>query len=234
MIIGVIPARGGSKRIRRKNIAECAGKPLLAWTADAALASKLVGRAILSTDDPEIAELGRELGLEVPFMRPDNLANDRAPMLPVLAHILDWAIQDSLEVEGLLLLQPTSPLRTADHIDEAISLFRSQRPESVVSVTEVPHRFHPAKLLQVDADGCLEPHGKARDPNDKSAMVLETCYGRNGPAILLTRPHVVQAGKLYGAPTIPYVMAAGDSVDIDEPDDLLVAETILSRRLREQ
>jgi CMP-N,N'-diacetyllegionaminic acid synthase len=230
LIVGVIPARGGSKRIARKNLAECAGKPLLAWTAEAALASKSIDRTILSTDDQEIAEFGKQAGLEVPFMRPADIADDNAPMLPVLRHVLDWAESSCGPVEGLVLLQPTSPLRTADHVDEAARLFRLRRAASVVSVVEVPHRFHPAKLLQICSDGSLEPFADARDPNDKIGAKNELCYGRNGPAILVTRPDVIRAGKLYGDPTYPYVMAPEVSVDIDEPFDLWLAGVALGRQ----
>lgn len=231
MIVAVIPARGGSKRIARKNLAECAGKPLLVWTAEAAVASKSIDRTILSTDDGEIAERGRQAGLEVPFMRPADIADDKAPMLPVLRHVLDWVKGAGGAVEGLVLLQPTSPLRTAVHIDEAIRFFRERRAASVVSVVEVPHRFHPAKLLQIRGDGSLESYTDERDAKDKSGAGDDACYGRNGPAILVTRPDVIRAGKLYGDPTLPYVMAPEDSVDIDEPFDLWLAGAVLRRRL---
>lgn len=231
MIIGVIPARGGSKRISRKNLADCAGKPLLAWTAEAALACKAIERAILSTDDEEIAECGRQVGLEVPFMRPADIADDNAPMLPVLRHALEWAEGLGQTVEGLVLLQPTSPLRTADHIDEAVGLFRLRRAASVVSVVEVPHRFHPAKLLQIGGGGNLEAYIGGRDPNDRSKADDDArCYARNGPAILVTRPDVIKTGELYGSPTHPYVMMAENSVDIDEPFDLWLASTMLRYR----
>src|SRR6185312_12148312 len=117
MILGLVPARGGSKSIPRKNLAPLAGKPLLAWTADAALAARRLTRTVLSTDDVEIAELGRTLGLDVPFLRPAELAADATPMLPVMRHAADWFAARGGTVEAVVLLQPTSPLRTAAHID---------------------------------------------------------------------------------------------------------------------
>lgn len=229
-IIALIPARGGSKRVRRKNIALCAGKPLLEWTAAAAHASRSVDRVILSTDDVEVAAFGKRAGLEVPFMRPDNISNDSAPMLPVLGHVLDWAEDAGEDVEALVLLQPTSPLRTADHIDDAVALFRSHNAESVVSVVEVPHRFRPTKLLQMTISGGLESYMSDRDANNKSQADEGRYYGRNGPAVLVVRPGVIRSGKLYGEPTLPLVMAAEDSVDIDDPFDLWLADARLRYR----
>lgn len=229
-IVALIPARGGSKRIQRKNIALCAGKPLLAWSAISALSSPSVDRSILSTDDLEIAEIGKQAGLEVPFIRPDSIADDAAPMLPVMRHALDWAEEAGENVEAMVLLQPTSPLRTADHIDEAIALFRSRKADGVVSVVEVPHRFHPGKLLRTNAEGTLAAFVPGNDANDKSEIDDVRYYGRNGPAILITRPDVIRSGKLYGASTHSYVMKPEDSVDIDEPFDFWLAESILHRR----
>ncbi len=229
-VVAIVPARGGSKRIRRKNIADCGGKSLLDWTANAALASASLDQIILSTDDVEIADHGRELGLAVPFMRPDTIAEDAAPMLPVMRHVLDWAEEEGATIEALVLLQPTSPLRRAEHIDAAVGLFREREAESVVSVVEVPHQFHPAKLLQINATGGVEAYSPERDPNDKTMYNGTSYYGRNGPAVLVTRPEVIRAGKLYGDLTVPYVMAPQDSIDIDEPFDLWLADAILRQR----
>ncbi|MCG8359105.1 MAG: acylneuraminate cytidylyltransferase family protein, partial [Kiloniellales bacterium] len=153
-VVALVPARGGSKRGPRKHLAPCGGKPLLAWTVEAALGSTTIDRAILSTDDPEIAEAGRRLGLEVPFLRPREIAGDAVPMAPVMQHALTWLQQHGEKIEALVLLQPSSPLRRAAHIDAAVALFRESDVETVVSVVEAPHIFHPMKVLRL-RDGRL-------------------------------------------------------------------------------
>lgn len=227
--VGLIPARGGSKRIARKNLALCAGKPLLAHTIEAALASHAIDRTLLSTDDAEILELGRKYGAEAPFLRPAELSAADAPMIGVMRHALDWLRGAGCDVEAIVLLQPTSPLRTARHIDEAVALFR-RHPEaaSVCSVVKPPHIFHPLKILKPTGDG-LAPYidGDARDPGQ---LELPPAYARNGPAVLVTRAQVIDAGEVYGMPSIPYEMPPDASIDIDEPYDLQIAEALMLRR----
>ena len=223
-VAAIIPARGGSKRVPGKNLAPCAGKPLLAWTAEAALASRRLDRVLLSTDDEAIAEAGRKLGLEVPFLRPAALSSDEVPMAPVMKHALDWLQGEGEELEAFVLLQPSSPLREARHIDEAVDLLLESDAQSVVSVVEVPHAFHPAKILRLS-------EGLVRSYHDGASDFTEAGYGRNGPAILVNRPEVVARGERWAEPILPYVMTPEVSVDIDEPFDLLVAECLLQRRL---
>mgnify|MGYP000856276610 CR=1 FL=1 len=231
-IVAIIPARGGSVRISRKNLAPCAAKPLLAWTAEAACGARTVDYALLSTDDTEIAATGRELGLEVPFLRPGELANSAAEMLGVLRHSLEW-LRANLEgeIEALVLLQPTSPLRTARHIDEAVADLRRTGAETVVSVTPVPHQFHPLKALRLTEDGLETYLADAPEPGLGTGG-MPPAYGRNGPAVLVTRPSVIERGKLYGRPCLPYVMPPEASIDIDEPLDLTIAECLLMSRQR--
>ena len=218
--IGIVPARGGSKRLPRKNVRMIAGQPLLAWTAQAARASKL-SRVILSTDDEEIAELGRKCGLEVPFLRPAAIAEDATPMLPVLAHLIDWLEAGGTKPTSIVLLQPTSPLREARHIDEAIALFEAKKAETVVSVTDVPNGYGPGKFMRMNADGAVTKAAFA----DGGDLVV-----RNGPAVLITAPSAIARGTLYGTPTLGYHMDRPSSVDIDDEDDFAFAEFLLLRR----
>lgn len=227
-IVGLIPARGGSKGIPGKNIAPCAGRPLLAYTADAALQAKSLSRTILSTDDEAIARVGRELGLEVPFMRPAELGSDTASSLSVITHALDWLETHGTAVEAIVLLQPTSPFRTAAQIDEAVALFRETGAETVVSVVEVPHRFHPRALMDVK-DGFLHSW-KSNGEMVLRRQDMPVLYARNGPAILVLRPSQVRAGVLYGSRTVAYAMSAKDSLDVDTLDDLELAEFLFYRR----
>src|SRR5260221_1708442 len=146
-VIGLIPARGGSNSIPRKNLISLAGRPLLAFSAEAALGARWLDRVLLSTDDPEIAAAGRAMGLETPFVRPAELSGDAVGMLPVMQHALDWLTENGLEPAAIILLQPTSPLRTARHIDEAVELLVATDTETVVSVVEVPHQYSPASVM---------------------------------------------------------------------------------------
>lgn len=223
--IGLIPARGGSKGIPGKNLALCGGKPLLAWTAEAALASGVLGRVILSTDDESIAEVGRQQGLDVSFLRPPALAADDTPMLSVMAHALEFLRAEGAEIDALVLLQPTSPLRRGHHIAHAVELFRARRAATVVSVVRVPHCFVPSSLM-LSEDGRLVPYmngeiGPTRR-QDKAAL-----FARNGPAVLIVRPSEIDAGRLYGDPTIGCEMGAVDSLDIDAPESLRLADHLM-------
>ncbi len=230
VMVGLIPARGGSKGIPNKNIAQCAGKPLLTWTCEAARGSVLLDRVLLSTDSEAIAEVGRTCGVEVPFLRPPELASDASPSIGAMVHALDWLEAGGADVEALILLQPTSPLRTAAHIDEGIRRFRQGGAATLVSVVEVPHRFHPLALMEIRG-GKLFPHGI-----DSERVVvtrrqdLSPLYARNGPAILIVRPCVLRAGELYGQPTLSFVMGASVSLDVDGPEDLLIASALLAER----
>ena len=137
-ILGVITARGGSKRLPGKNIRPLGGKPLIAWTAEAALESRFIKRVLLSTDDPQIAEVVQKWGVEVPFIRPASLAQDDTPHIPVLEHAIHWLKENQGACpDYLFILQPTSPLRTAEDIDSAIEIAIQKNADAVIGVCEV-------------------------------------------------------------------------------------------------
>jgi CMP-N,N'-diacetyllegionaminic acid synthase len=228
LVVGLIPARGGSKSIPRKNLVMLAGRPLLAYTAAAASAARCLDRTILSTDDLEIAEVGRALGLEVPFVRPTHLAGDAVEMIPVMHHVLDWLAEQGIPAATLVLLQPTSPLRQARHIDEAILLLNDSGAETVVSVVEVPHQYGPASVMTKGEDGRLTPFFAG--PPILRRQDKPRVFARNGPAILAVRSAPLRRGTLYGEPTLGYCMSTADSLDIDEPEDLWLAEQYIRRR----
>ena len=225
--LGVVPARGGSKGIPRKNLASLAGRPLLAYTADAARASRRLARVVLSTDSSEIAAAGAALGLDVPFIRPAAFSADDTPMLPVLQHALEMMTAAGVDADAVVLLQPTSPLRRAAHIDAAIDLLESSGADSVVSVVEVPHQFHPLSVMAIEGDR-LRPI--ADRPTVTRRQDKPRVYARNGPAVLAVRSAVLRAGSLYGGHTCPLVMSSRESVDIDDAWDLELADLILSKR----
>jgi len=224
-IIGLIPARGGSKGIPKKNIIMCAGKPLLAYTAKAALSANCFDRVILSTDDVSIADVGREYGLEVPFYRPAEFATDEANSLSVMVHALDWLESYGTVVDAIALLQPTSPLRTVNHIVEAMKIFQTKKPDTLVSVMQVPHKYHPNALMHFE-EGTLTPAVTASDMILRRQDVTPL-YARNGPAILILSASQIRRGSFYGGVTMPYVMSKRDSLDIDTAEDLELAATTL-------
>jgi CMP-N,N'-diacetyllegionaminic acid synthase len=218
-VVGLVPARGGSKGIPRKNLAPLAGKPLLAWTLEATRASTTLDRVVVSTDSDEIATLARELGAEV-LGRPADLAADETPMLDVVRH----ALRELPAPDVLVLLQPTSPLRRAEHVDDAVRLLLESGADTVVSVVEVPHQFRPGSLMAL-RDGRLEPlepeSGTHARRQDKPLV-----YARNGPAVLALRPERL-GDDLYGGDCRPYLMELRDSIDVDGPLELQLAEALL-------
>lgn len=231
MFLGLIPARGGSKGIPRKNIAPCAGKPLLWYTCEAALKSTALSRVVLSTDDAEIGALGQTFGVEVPYLRPAKIAGDETPSIAVIQNIIKWLDADKSEIDAIVLLQPTSPLRTSRNIDEACALYRASGAKTVVSVTPIPHRYHPQSLMRIE-DGLALPYQGGRIVPQRRQDLMPL-YARNGPAILICSTEVLRGGSLYGEPTFAYVMEEEQSIDIDTPYDLAVAESLLSRREQE-
>lgn len=213
-VLGLIPARGGSKGIPRKNLAIVAGRPLLAWTVDAARAATELTNVVVSTDDDEIACAA---GTEV-LRRPAELAADETPMLEVVRHAVD-----ELEPDVVVLLQPTSPLRRPEHVDASVRLLLESGADAVVSVVEVPHRYRPDALMDV-VDGRVVPRGAVRTRQEKDIV-----YARNGPAVLAIRSRSL-GDDLYYGDCRPYVMNERDSLDVDTPFDLELAELILRAR----
>lgn len=221
----MVPARGGSKGISQKNLTLLAGRPLLAYTADAARASRL-SRTVVSTDDPAIADLARGLGLEVPFMRPPELATDKALMAPVLHHAVREMRARGFAADAIVLLQPTSPLRRADHIDRALELLEASGADSVVSVVEVPHQFNPVSVMRLDGDR-LVPF--VEGPAVLRRQDKPRAYARNGPAVLAVRTSVLERGSLYGEDCRPFLMPPEDSVDLDTRFDFELLEYLIAR-----
>jgi len=212
-VLGLIPARGGSKGLLRKNLAPVGGKPLLTWTVEAARAAAELTRVVVSTDDEEIAA---EAGVEV-LRRPAELADDDTPMLDVVRHAVS-----ELGPEVVVLLQPTSPLRRAEHVDAAVRLLLESGADAVVSVVAIPHRYSPEALMDV-VDGRVVARGSARTRQEKALA-----YARNGPAVLALRSERL-GDDLYGGDCRPYVMDARDSLDVDDSFDLELADLLLRR-----
>ncbi|MCO6509301.1 MAG: acylneuraminate cytidylyltransferase family protein [Aridibacter famidurans] len=226
-VLGLIPARGGSKGVPRKNIRLLNGKPLLAYTAASAFGSELLSRVVLSTEDEEIAEVGRSVGLDVPFLRPAELAEDTTPTLPVVRHALRQLEDLGERFEAVCLLQPTNPLRRAEDIDACIRLLESSGADSVVSVLRVPSEYNPSWVYRKSENGELflstgesEPPARRQD--------LPAAFHRDG-TIYVTRTEVINtAGSLYGRSIVGYEMKAEFSVNIDTQSDWEQAEALVT------
>jgi CMP-N,N'-diacetyllegionaminic acid synthase len=228
-IMGLITARGGSVGVPRKNIRDVAGKPLIAWSIQAARDSGVLSRVIVSTDDQEIADVSMKWGAEVPFMRPAELARDNSPHVPVILHAMDWiAVHESSCPEYIMLLQPTSPLRTSEDIRAATELAVERKAAAVVSVSET--RAHPWFMKKMDAEGRIEdftakPEGYLRRQDFPPVYVV------NG-AIYITRWNVMREQQTFTpAGTYGYVMPAERSLDVDTDLDIQIADFLLRRRI---
>ena len=224
-ILTIIPARGGSKGIPRKNIRILAGKPLIAYTIEAALKSRSVKRLVVSTDDKEIAMISSEHGAEIPFLRPPVFATDTAKAIDVVQHMLaEMEKLDDCEYPIVVYLEPPSPFRTANDIDACVELFLEHDPGSVVSVHEA-NQFHPILMKKI-ADGQLKPIWKDEPEGVPRQLYKPTAYMRNGAVYVIRRENILK-GIFYGDPIIPYVMPDERSVCIDSMLDWYTAEAMV-------
>jgi len=225
-VLGIIPARGGSKGIPRKNIKLLNGKPLISYSIRAARESRLLDRVVVSTEDEEIAATARAFGAEV-VMRPADLARDDTPTLAVLQRVVSDLRGDCYECDAVMTLQPTSPLRTARHIDEAIrTMGADPLADSLVSCVAVPHNFTPSSLMRLSNQGYLTPYLEGAPITRRQEK--EVLYARNGAAIYLTRVERL-ANYVFGGRLLPYYMDAEASVDIDTMEDWARAAAILQQ-----
>lgn len=229
--IGVIPARGGSKGLPGKNIADLGGKPLLAWTIEAALGSKRIDRVVLSTDSEEIADVGRKYGAEVPFLRPAELATDTAPTAPVVEHAISFLEKkDGVTFDYAVKLQPATPFRTSAHIDEAIARFEQGAHESLITIYK--HEYPPWWMFLLDGDRIKPVLPWREDPNifNMSRQRFPKVYRPNGAFYITHRERLRRTGDMINPESCGYlVMGAEESVDIDTIFDLMLARELLAK-----
>ena len=228
--IGVIPARGGSKSVPRKNIVPLLGKPLVAYTIEAALASQLLTDVVVSTEDEEIAKVCRVLGAQVPFMRPAELATDTAPSLPVVQH----AVREMEERTGqpydvVVKLQPTTPLRLATDIDAGIQLLLDTGADSVISVVDVGG-YHPLRMKRIVGENILINYVDQGHEDMRPRQQLPPVYIRSGDLYIARRNGVMEQNTMVGRDCRAYVIPPERSVNVDTEFDLILAEYLLRRR----
>lgn len=225
-ILAIIPARGGSKGVPGKNIKFLGGKPLLAYTSEIALQSKLLTEVIVSTDDEQIIEVANNLGLKVPFVRPLELAKDDTPTIDVIIHALKWYQNQGVLFDAICLLQVTSPFRTLEFLDKAIIKFVESGCDSLVSVQKVPHEYNPHWVFEENSEGNLQ---LATGENQiiPRRQELPVAYHRDG-SIYITKTEVLLATRsLYGK-SIGFIVSDSDFyVNIDTLQDWEKAEEMI-------
>lgn len=226
-VLALIPARGGSKGVPRKNIRPLCGQPLLQYTVEAALAAKRLTRVVLSTDDEEIAETGRRCGVDVPFLRPKNLAEDATPTLPVIQHALRTLALAGDNFDAVCLLQPTHPLRRAETIDGCIALLIERGVDAVVTVLPVPPEHNPHWVYFQDAAGLLRLSTGEADPIPRRQS-LPPAFHREGSVYVTRTKVILESNSLYGQSVAGYVVDGETSVNIDGLKDWERAEQMLS------
>lgn len=226
--LALIPARGGSKGVPRKNILPVGGRPLIAWTIEAAKKSGVCTRIIVSTDDPEIAEIAKKEGADVPFMRPADIAKDDTPDYPVFAHAIEWLKKnEKWNPDAVLWLRPTSPLRTADDIRAAFDLFNSTGADAVRSITLTEH--HPYWMKTLDAQKRLAPVLDGFDEQSHPRrQTLPPAYHLNGLVDIARVSSAVSNGALFGGDVRGYVTPAERSLELDSPKDIAALDSALN------
>ena len=225
-ILAIIPARGGSKGIPRKNIKLLDGKPLIAYTIEAAKKSQLITDLIVSTDDPEIAQIAKDWGADVPFLRPEEISGDNVPMIEVVKHGLNFMeAKDDVQFDYSVTLQPTSPFRLVEDIDKTLQLLIDTTADSAVTVVEVETGYHPIKMKKMEGPKIIpcfmeEPEGMLRQDYPK-------IYKRSSAVYAQKRDLIIKQNRFYGDYVVGHIVPQDRSIDIDNQFDWLKAEHML-------
>jgi len=213
--LGVIIARGGSKRLPGKNVRLLGGQPLIAWSVRAALAARALGRCIVSTDDAGIAEVARAAGADVPFLRPAELAGDHVSPIAVMQHAVSVMDEAGYASDAVVLLQATSPFRSGKTIDQAVTVFREREADTLTAVSPAP--AHPYWMWREAAGGRLEAFF-SRDTMQIDRSQLPDAFVETG-TIFIVKRSVLDSGTLYGDLIVPLRVSAVEALDIDTLDD---------------
>lgn len=225
-VLAVVPARGGSKGVPGKNIKKLGGKSLIGWTIEAGLKSKGITRLIVSTDYDDIAQEAKKCGAEIPFIRPSEFAQDKSPTIDVIRHALEaLEKEEGYKPDAVLILQPTTPFRTADDIDSAIETFFAHNADCVVSLSKVPGHFHPDWQIVEQDEVLMLYNGKPIKEIIKRRQDLGDTFYRNGEIYVIKPSVVIEQNSLYGDKIYP-VYTEG-KINIDTLDDFAQAERLI-------
>lgn len=231
-VVAIIPARGGSKRIPRKNIAPLAGKPLLAHAIEVAQKVDSIQSIVVSTDDIEIADVAKRYGVDVPWLRPDYLSTDTTPTIDVVIHAAKWAkTQFGNGMQYGVLLEPTAPLRTPTQLRQAIDLLHTSKADSVMSVSKIPHVFNPEEVLIIEGDQ-IKPYIPGRTMDTRLLRNSQPpVYVQNGLVYAFRLDMLLEQKSLYGEKCLPLIVDWDYFLDIDTPSDLELAEYKIRRSI---
>ncbi len=229
--LAIIPARGGSKSIPRKNIIDFAGFPLIAYSIAAGLAAKTVTRVIVSTDDAEIAAISRHYGAETPFVRPATHSQDNTPDFPVFKHALEWlAENEGYQPDIVVQLRPTSPFRKVRHIDEAVYRLIERPDADAVRTVCIPFQ-NPFKMWRIGTDGLMQPLGWElgipQEPYNQPRQALPDVYWQTGYVDAAWSDTILVKNSMTGDAILPLVIDPSEWVDIDSLDDWRRAERLI-------
>lgn len=224
-IIALIPARGGSKRLPHKNIKDFCGKPLVAWTIEQAFSSRFIDKVVVSTDDEEIASVARSYGAEIPFLRSKELASDNSPIIDTIIQSIDWFKKRNESFDILILLQPTSPLRSFNDIDKCIEIYLNEKPSSIISVSE--EKKHLSMFFKID-NGYLESL-----LNDFRFKDLPNIFTPNGAIFVSSVNNICKSKSFYKGNILPYIMPSERSIDIDYEFDFKLSEFLMNEKRKE-
>ena len=229
-VLAIIPARGGSKGLQGKNIFPLAGKPLIAWSIEAAKASKYIDKCIVSTDDKEIVDVAKLYDCDVPFLRPEELAFDETPSFDVIAHAVEFFKQKKSEFDYFILLEPTSPLRDANDIDCALEILDSNRgiADSIVGVAKV-EATHPVFDVRIKDEGLIEPYA-AENFSTFRRQEIEDLYYFEGSLYISDTKILLKEKTFYHERTLPYIVPRWKSLEIDEMVDIITAEALINNK----
>lgn len=228
-VLALIPARGGSKSIPRKNIRPLAGFPLIAYSIAAGLAAETVTRVLVSTDDEEIAAIARHYGAETPFLRPAEFSQDQTPDLPVFQHALQWLEEhEGWQPEIVVQLRPTSPFRRVMHIDQAVYRLLERPEADAVRTVCVPFQ-NPYKMWRIQADGLMQPLVDigVPEPYNMPRQALPEVYWQTGYVDAAWSDTILQKNSMTGERILPLVIDPSEWIDIDSADDWRRAERLL-------
>lgn len=229
-ILAIIPARGGSKGLPGKNTRLLHGMPLVAWPIRAALHSNWVDRVVVTTDDETIAAIAKENGADVPFLRPAHLAEDASPSSGAILHALDFCTREDGEYDYIVVLEPTSPLTESSDIDQAIETLVASDALSIVGASEVGST-HPAFCAKIGADQRLKPYNREDFGSPQRRQDLEPLYFFEGSLYLSDVQKYRETATFYHESTLPFVVPAWKSLEIDTLLDFLMVETVMQHKL---
>lgn len=227
-ILGLIPARGGSKGIPRKNIKLLDGKPLIQYSIEVGLACSLIDELVVSTEDNEIAEISKSAGANLPFMRPVHLASDQSPTLDTIIHVLDFFEKKGISFDAVCLLQPTVPFRNGDDLNAAIEKFIASDADSLISVREVPHVYNPHWVYEQDTENGFLKLAKERETIIPRRQDLPKAYHRDGSIYLTKKEIILKEKSLYGKKIVHHIMENSPNINIDTMEDWEAAERFVA------